>query len=1341
MAENLHNRDDSDSSTRFDENASSSFIDTTHVPPAIRSSFRANEREDEDDEHTEGIVTLYCDPPDLVDITSTVNQRLPYTEPDLTDTSSSSGSSLQVAETSSPRTSPVDAKDTFGSNENVYNPYLPLESNDYIDQEINAGRMGTLGTKTKTYISHEPKNTSTGDRWSINRRVGTPESTEKEIIDLISATFTAPQLSKTRLPNDPVAQTDGHHAHHIASQAQMPNSTPRSTIQQPSHGLHSRTSSSAFERLAGLGAGTMDRRATDFLAMDNASLVRLLETRVLESLAISDSSLNSPLEPLTPQPPSSTGTPSSLQLDASPRRRTLTEMTSPRRRTGIVRALRGIRTSRGMSSASIQADATLLADSSANEGESALIRKRRRTDEPDSEARMMLSNPQGAATLLGERQSTALAYSISSESRSRRSFNAGPGVDRSLQHRNTDFLRKFSQLPQDLRSKIMEHVLDFTPSVNTPLDRFMPPMNPQWKAHCLYVSELIPRTFSVQKRQRIIYIFREKAPYVPAAIAVPIAMYPSFPPVQLHITNGNFYYRNLTRSRSSYPLRSGRRGRGWPANILPTEVFDNIVSTLSRDDLAQMRLVNHEFEKKVSNTLFRRVVVPFRPEIYGFIVKRDLPMEVSDIEGKGKAKELPFEEDTTGKDVHDGMKVFEAWGPHINQFAMAFEIDENELTNPPPKEKEEVFTTFWGRYKWPHPYYNRYEICALLEKKADEYRCMSMALSHLTKAKTLGLSIESGLGWLVGPDISDRAQLFKDKPPVFGEQLVTNCVQDERKEAWTGITRTLGAETSEYGLPRGFMVAPGSEFLIRNAYGFYEVHLYDAAAQSSHRGAYDMEEMSFHFMDKPRYRSAQPAAVRPLVFQGVDLADGGGQASRNIVTADSQPAHHYPSFSKASLKPNELTAPQKELLLETEWAQRAFLSSYCMALCDNTEVFQHITTLNIARLSSRYIQSLQRSDFWQALPQMNSLTCHISPDFRDIQKIDTGEVKALDIRPSEAASAFYLLLLKYISDVPSIKIMDIGYCGGGEHQVGIFGRNQNVLPAPLTNMRQTIDNGGHAASLARRGIIMEDAEEIVALPNVEHLTLTNCWIAPPTLKNFVLKLCAPNMQTLTLDSVSLTAHVGLGVDVNEPNPLDQSTFSRLPDGPPRLFDSILGNLHQQRSSATHPDPDESGCWINHGGRIGSWRNVIDTITPGPTIDLLRWVYRHTDDFPVAPKVGSLKQVIFKSCGYARLVHDPSRIDQDALGEIVKTPPPCLQQRAQALAPFMMRRPSDNLLGQIVPSIPEEEHEVFRSAFPMELGWEDREAAENVLEDGQPRGGSGRFSGRVERLIYPDQADS
>lgn len=55
----------------------------------------------------------------------------------------------------------------------------------------------------------------------------------------------------------------------------------------------------------------------------------------------------------------------------------------------------------------------------------------------------------------------------------------------------------------------------------------------------------------------------------------------------------------------------------WPPNRLPVELFTLIVSYLPRSGVQNMRLINKEFDRKVSEALFRIVVVPFRPEIYG----------------------------------------------------------------------------------------------------------------------------------------------------------------------------------------------------------------------------------------------------------------------------------------------------------------------------------------------------------------------------------------------------------------------------------------------------------------------------------------------------------------------------------------------------------------------------------------------------------------------------------------------------------------------------------------------------------------------------------------------------
>ena len=63
------------------------------------------------------------------------------------------------------------------------------------------------------------------------------------------------------------------------------------------------------------------------------------------------------------------------------------------------------------------------------------------------------------------------------------------------------------------------------------------------------------------------------------------------------------------------PLAHG--DRGWPPTLVPVEIFEHVGSSLSRDDLLSMRLVNHEFEAKISSRIFQTVVVPFKTDIYG----------------------------------------------------------------------------------------------------------------------------------------------------------------------------------------------------------------------------------------------------------------------------------------------------------------------------------------------------------------------------------------------------------------------------------------------------------------------------------------------------------------------------------------------------------------------------------------------------------------------------------------------------------------------------------------------------------------------------------------------------
>jgi hypothetical protein len=80
-------------------------------------------------------------------------------------------------------------------------------------------------------------------------------------------------------------------------------------------------------------------------------------------------------------------------------------------------------------------------------------------------------------------------------------------------------------------------------------------------------------------------------------------------------TEANSPFKTFPRSFRN--MGDAANSSGWPLDRLPIEIFDEIISYLPRSCVKSMRLVNKEFEKKVSATFFQVVVVPFKPEIYG----------------------------------------------------------------------------------------------------------------------------------------------------------------------------------------------------------------------------------------------------------------------------------------------------------------------------------------------------------------------------------------------------------------------------------------------------------------------------------------------------------------------------------------------------------------------------------------------------------------------------------------------------------------------------------------------------------------------------------------------------
>ena len=44
-----------------------------------------------------------------------------------------------------------------------------------------------------------------------------------------------------------------------------------------------------------------------------------------------------------------------------------------------------------------------------------------------------------------------------------------------------------------------------------------------------------------------------------------------------------------------------------------------------------------------------------------------------------RGAETPLSQDTAGIELDAGLNIFKSWGPHVRQFAIAFEITEGKL--------------------------------------------------------------------------------------------------------------------------------------------------------------------------------------------------------------------------------------------------------------------------------------------------------------------------------------------------------------------------------------------------------------------------------------------------------------------------------------------------------------------------------------------------------------------------------------------------------------------------------------------------------------------------------------
>ncbi|KAI4745940.1 hypothetical protein E4T50_03662 [Aureobasidium sp. EXF-12298] len=592
--------------------------------------------------------------------------------------------------------------------------------------------------------------------------------------------------------------------------------------------------------------------------------------------------------------------------------------------------------------------------------------------------------------------------------------------------------------------------------------------------------------------------------------------------------NRNFMIQPSHKQRIDDSQLAARRAQ-WVPGEFPVELFELINQHLSRDDIKSMRLVSKEFERGVSGSLFDTVVVPFNAELYEMIEQK---IAKPDLKGKRRADDPVNNfvnldpgsvlwknamEDSEDKVYRgQGLKVFEGFGHHIRRFGMSFEIKEEALQSPPRKNKLDSHESYFGSYEWPSREYTRYELLAGLERTADETSQMRLAFSHLPRVQQLALSMDSGLGWMSGPDKSLRSMILQQPSPVFGcSHGIVDAQQQDRIRLWESIESAHARLGALDELKEGSLVRANLDE------NFFYRHPFSTTPYAS-----------------PAVWATAPVLPVAPTTTGASGNEGQDAPETGVLYISSPDAYDHSShsveaqrleFSKKIEKfsPANLGSHQKEWLLEAEWAQRAFLTTYMLGVVDNTSVFDKVSILNF-RMSSHLVPLLSRHDFWTALPKLKELTLAVIPDWRTVERDEAGVVETKDIEPSVAVDKTYSLLQDFIGVRNNITKLNFAWAAGGEHAEGIFARNHHVLPAPIT-------------TIARSTAVVPKDEDLINLPHVSDLTFSNCWFTPVSIMAIIRKLRKRSLKKINFDSVSLTAMPRAnGVNPNNPAVANQN---------------------------------------------------------------------------------------------------------------------------------------------------------------------------------------------------------
>ena len=898
---------------------------------------------------------------------------------------------------------------------------------------------------------------------------------------------------------------------------------------------------------------------------------------------------------------------------------------------------------------------------------------------------------------------------------------------------------------------------------------------------------------------------------------------------------------------------------------IPVEVFELIAQHLSFTDVKSMRLVNKVFERGVSGHLFENVVVPFSIDIYGALATG--PAQdygpAFDRKGKGKATMSPslsdeLRQSNLAQQQQQYLDVFHGFGPHIRRFGISFEVSEQELCLALPKEVHQGQNAYWGDFRWPFPEYSRFQDRAGLEVTADETPTMKEALRHLNKVKHLALSIDSGLGWLAGPDLSMRSKFLKEPTHPFASfKRAPEPDLERRRALWELMQRAYEAAGNIAALKTAELVRyekKQARQLVRPEHLQNSVKLDRSVVQGAVEDTVEESSQPWKRQEnleqllqatEPRLPPSvisrisnltRRPAVRPNL-RGTDRTsssgthrtanhtsqwplpevrkDRGARSHTTHPSYDDEPATQvftvpppdqisgeprsgilYTRTMRADqelgktpsdkFQPNHLNQVQREWLMETSWAQDAFLSSYIVSVTDNSESLQSVTTLTLAPLSSSHLTKLFREDFWGSLPSLKCLELLVKPDWREIERHPAGYTSAPPILPAKALDSLYTLLDSTIASRKSIKYLTLGWTCGGEHAEGMHARNHLLMPAPLTDRASALATG-------------EFGLPVLTLPHLEQLRLVNAWVAPNVLQDWTRRHLPHALKKLILESISLIAHPKNPLIVGGAAAANAAPGVQAVGG--NLFTQMMQQLQQQLQQVQQNLPlapaqvhnqlnqlvqNQLAQHIGVMQPVNGYNTAGGNANPGGLAALALAAQQpqpihHTP--PSSSRDGSWPAILlrtqnlvrlfnrelticFESCGHAVLPR--ASFDQTAIEQAVaRTAQGDGLPNRQTQAWFtqrklkvreMLMQANDGMLAKIAVALPPEEQQMLENTWCLQAGWpgpgllednyDDEDGwgkwgwrnKEGAEYDGEPTGGTGRFSGKVLLSAQDDGND-